>query len=138
MNKPRTPEEVWEAAKLAADQGHDPDGIAPIAAYGELCRRAPNPLLPLVRELQAEVKRWKEQAFRPLGDNHHNAALCPYCSPAPNPLPSLVRELRDVLKNYCQPSEVEVGSPLHIRATSILVRADKVLAEPQEGKEELR
>jgi len=56
MKEPRTPEEVWEAAKLAADQGHDPDGIAPIAAYGELCRRAPDAdraaLLGLVRELR--------------------------------------------------------------------------------------
>lgn len=27
-----------------------------------------------------EIERWKEQAFRPLGDNHHNAKLCPHCS----------------------------------------------------------
>lgn len=36
---------------------------------------------PDIEELKVEVERWKEQAFRPLGDNHHNATLCLYCSP---------------------------------------------------------
>lgn len=27
----------------------------------------------------AERDRWKLQSFRPLGDNHHNALLCPHC-----------------------------------------------------------
>jgi hypothetical protein len=31
--------------------------------------------------LREELAHWKQQAFRPLGDNHHNAALCPYCNP---------------------------------------------------------
>lgn len=29
---------------------------------------------------QAEAARWKELAFAPMGDNHHNAKLCPYCN----------------------------------------------------------
>lgn len=29
----------------------------------------------------AEVERLQAERFTPLGDNHHNAALCPYCSP---------------------------------------------------------
>lgn len=33
-----------------------------------------------VRRLIGEVRYWKEQAFRPLGDNHHNAKLCPHCN----------------------------------------------------------
>jgi hypothetical protein len=40
-----------------------------------------------IAELEAEVAKWKAQAFLPLGDNHHNARLCPYCSPeSPSPL----------------------------------------------------
>lgn len=31
-----------------------------------------------------EIDHWKAQAFRPLGDNHHNARLCPHCSPEPS------------------------------------------------------
>jgi hypothetical protein len=38
-------------------------------------------LLDALEEAQHEAAEWKEQAFRPMGDNHHNAALCPYCSP---------------------------------------------------------
>lgn len=30
---------------------------------------------------RAEIDRWKAQAFAPLGDNHHNALLCPHCNP---------------------------------------------------------
>jgi len=29
-------------------------------------------------------KELAEARFRPLGDNHHNAALCPYCNPTLN------------------------------------------------------
>lgn len=29
-------------------------------------------------ELANAVEDWKQQAFRPLGDNHHNAKLCPH------------------------------------------------------------
>lgn len=32
-----------------------------------------------IQELEAAVEKWKAQSFRPLGDNHHNAALCPHC-----------------------------------------------------------
>jgi regulator of replication initiation timing len=34
-----------------------------------------------IGELEAEVLKWKQQSFRPLGDNHHNALACPYCNP---------------------------------------------------------
>lgn len=34
-----------------------------------------------VVRLRAEVAHWKAQAFQPLGDNHHNALLCPHCNP---------------------------------------------------------
>jgi len=37
----------------------------------------------LIAQQQAEIKRWKEQAFSPLGDNHHNAAL--RCEEVPTP-----------------------------------------------------
>lgn len=30
-------------------------------------------------DANSEIERWKEQAFRPLGDNHHNANACPHC-----------------------------------------------------------
>lgn len=49
-------------------------------------------ILPVVERYAAEraAEHWQrgyEQGrrdfqFRPEGDNHHNAALCPYCSPA--------------------------------------------------------
>jgi FtsZ-binding cell division protein ZapB len=32
-----------------------------------------------VRILAAEVERLRNLQFEPSGDNHHNAALCPYC-----------------------------------------------------------
>jgi len=28
-----------------------------------------------------EIRRLKAMLFEPLGDNHHNAAMCPYCNP---------------------------------------------------------
>ena len=31
--------------------------------------------------LKAEIERWKALAFSPIGDNHHNALLCPHCNP---------------------------------------------------------
>lgn len=34
-----------------------------------------------IHRLNAEVEKWKARAFLPQGDNHHNAAQCPYCSP---------------------------------------------------------
>lgn len=30
---------------------------------------------------EADAARWKAQAFQPLGDNHHNAEMCPHCNP---------------------------------------------------------
>jgi hypothetical protein len=30
----------------------------------------------------AERDKWKCQAFAPIGDNHHNAMLCPHCNPS--------------------------------------------------------
>lgn len=33
-----------------------------------------------VQELEHEVEKWKMIAFSPLGDNHHNAKLCPHCN----------------------------------------------------------
>jgi len=34
-----------------------------------------------IATLQKEVAYWKQLAFSPLGDNHHNALLCPHCNP---------------------------------------------------------
>lgn len=34
-----------------------------------------------IRVLEAERDKWKSQAFSPIGDNHHNALLCPHCNP---------------------------------------------------------
>lgn len=31
------------------------------------------------REVQAELARMRDVQFSPIGDNHHNAALCPHC-----------------------------------------------------------
>lgn len=31
--------------------------------------------------LARQMLRWRERAFAPLGDNHHNALLCPHCNP---------------------------------------------------------
>jgi hypothetical protein len=45
-----------------------------LAKYGITVRR-------LVATI-AEVERERDEArFSPLGDNHHNAAACPYCTP---------------------------------------------------------
>ena len=35
----------------------------------------------LERELAAALKLANDNLFRPIGDNHHNALLCPYCNP---------------------------------------------------------
>jgi hypothetical protein len=42
------------------------------------CRAVPA----LLAALSAAERERDEARFRPLGDNHHNAAACPYCSPA--------------------------------------------------------
>lgn len=34
-----------------------------------------------IHRLKADVEKWRARAFMPQGDNHHNAAQCPYCSP---------------------------------------------------------
>lgn len=44
--------------------------------------------------LQQENERLKGERFAPMGDNHHNAALCPYCG---EPLRRLVADLRDAI-----------------------------------------
>ena len=35
----------------------------------------------LERELATALKLANDNLFRPIGDNHHNALLCPYCNP---------------------------------------------------------
>ncbi len=47
--------------------------------------------------LQSEVERQLLEArYSPLGDNHHNAAQCPYCNPKYAALQSEVERLRKV------------------------------------------
>lgn len=56
------------AANKAFDAAASADDLAPLLT--ETARS--------LRELQAQLR---EAQFRPLGDNHHNALLCPYCNP---------------------------------------------------------
>lgn len=49
--------------------------------FGPVKLRAVAELEAKVERLRAEAARWKAQAFAPLGDNHHNALLCPHCNP---------------------------------------------------------
>lgn len=51
-----------------------------------------------IQELEAAVTRWKEQSFRPLGDNHHNAALCPHCGEPLRKATDEIDRLRDAVK----------------------------------------
>lgn len=37
-------------------------------------------LLAEVKRLRAALKVEQERVWGPVGDNHHNAALCPYCT----------------------------------------------------------
>jgi hypothetical protein len=52
---------------------------------------------------EAEVERLQkelaEAKFAPLGDNHHNAAACPYCNPKPDPIAAAVDAQLDPLKD---------------------------------------
>lgn len=62
------------------DARTDPEGYE--AELGALmCDHSPREIAAEVLRLRAEVERWKAQAFQPLGDNHHNALLCPHCNP---------------------------------------------------------
>ena len=61
---------------------YSPGGI-----YDYTCRLGPNKagdarlMAAEIVKHRAEIDRWKAQAFAPLGDNHHNALLCPHCNP---------------------------------------------------------
>lgn len=48
----------------------------------EIIREALEAATQAQRELLEEVRKQRDEArFSPLGDNHHNAAACPYCNP---------------------------------------------------------
>jgi hypothetical protein len=51
-----------------------------------------------IQELESAVARWQEVSFRPLGDNHHNAALCPYCGEPLRKATDELARLRDAVK----------------------------------------
>lgn len=51
--------------------------------YTDVKYRAPMAeLAALSQDLIDEIQKGREVWFMPLGDNHHNALLCPYCSPS--------------------------------------------------------
>lgn len=50
-------------------------------AFGQKVPYSRTDLLTFARQLERELA---EAKFRPIGDNHHNAVLCPYCNPLVN------------------------------------------------------
>lgn len=78
-------------------------------AAGLLC---PDCMYEVIEQQAAELERLREELkeakFRPLGDNHHNAAECPYCSgPVLDENERLRKKLNQAeeeiagLKDYC-------------------------------------
>jgi hypothetical protein len=62
--------------------GHDtPYELARAALSATPGLRRADPLVEENERLKHDVEKYKLMAFAPLGDNHHNAAMCPYCSP---------------------------------------------------------
>jgi hypothetical protein len=94
------------AARLGATFGHEPSEVHDSKGFtGRTCcgncftdwpcpavRKIERVMVPVVREIAdrraAEAERRgyergrRDFQFAPEGDNHHNAAMCPYCSPA--------------------------------------------------------
>lgn len=70
-----------------ANKGPTPrtDGVLPSQSFIDETRLFDRhyylPLIDLARQLERELA---EAKFRPIGDNHHNAVLCPYCNPLVN------------------------------------------------------
>ncbi len=89
----RLADDVVRAVLLARDAAMAEVERLLLDGHGTVVDRARQPsLIELAQKLagqrdaaRAEVERWKQQAFRPFGDNHHNAKLCPHCNPTPNP-----------------------------------------------------
>lgn len=51
------------------------------ARHDGICGYQGGQSVPLREAIDALKRHYLEVRFRPLGDNHHNARLCPYCSP---------------------------------------------------------
>ncbi len=60
-------------------------------------------------ELEQQVARLtlelSEARFRPMGDNHHNAAACPYCNPKWSELQAENAHLKAILKVSLNPQK---------------------------------
>lgn len=58
-----------------------------------------------IERLKGEVEKWKAMAFLPLGDNHHNAALCPHCGDGLRAAEAEAQKLREALKPFADAAE---------------------------------
>lgn len=90
----------------------------------------------LARQLERELAQAR---FSPMGDNHHNAMLCPYCNPLPAQRPEERQQLieaRDRYRNLAIVSAVSLkdsGLPYGSEAERLIKFADAQFMNNGEG-----
>ena len=137
-------------SRLAADNARLTKQVATVAARGEHFADLCGGYIDERGRLAAEVERLTGEVavlrmaasegldFRPLGDNHHNAAKCPYCSPwsaiaeAERERDALRGKLADVEKDR-QRLDADVKAAHGMRAELEMTKAQLERAERRDS-----